>query len=130
MADLSSDEVLVTKLANVVLDLDSYLDLASITQRAPWVGGKLSLLPRQLMFVPHRVEAAMLSTNAIKDFGIDLASVTSISVESRLGVKTIVVKLKDSGPTVGIRCRGAKQFAETLRSLVTQLRGRDDASHV
>lgn len=117
MADLSTAEPLLIKTANVALVLDGSLDIAAISRKVPWVGGKISLFAQQLMFVPHRAEAALLPTDAIKDFGIEIASISSLNVESRFGMKTIVIQLKNSGPRVGIRCRGAAQFAATIESL-------------
>ena len=119
MADLTPDQVLVTKIANVALDYDGSFDLAAISRKVPWVSGKISLYPEHLMFVPHRLDAALLPANALKDFGIDIPSISSLHVESRFGIKTIVVQLMDTGPRVGIRCNGAKEFAATLRSLAS-----------
>lgn len=125
MADLGPEQVLVTKIANVALDLDSSLDIAAITRKVSWVGGKISLFREHLMFAPHRVEAALLPPDAIKEFGVEIASIKSLTVESRLGVKTILIRLENVDTAVGIRCLGATQFAETVRSFVTESRERE-----
>src|SRR5690625_2683624 len=99
LAPMANDfgRTLSAKTANVALVPDGAADLAAIVSRVMWVGGRVSLLERALMFNAGRANRAASAALAgpggpLLDFAIALSDITDVHLHSRLGITTIEVR--------------------------------------
>lgn len=120
MTDPQEEQPILTKFANATLDSTGSTDLARINNKRAWVGGKAYLFENKLMFNATKADKAINPGAIVTDFGIELSSIVSLEIKSWLGYKTIVIKLKNDGPSVGFRCFGVTKFVEAIRSQMSQ----------
>ena len=85
-----------------------------------WVGGCATLTPSSLTFHPNAVNRAV-QTGTL-DIVVPAAAITGVQVLR--GVLTKIIAVETAvGSVVKIRCLGARQFAEQIRSAAHRARG-------
>jgi hypothetical protein len=85
-----------------------------------WVGGRATLTPSSLTFHPNAVNRAM-QTGTL-DIVVPAAAITGVQVLRGVLTKIIAVETV-GGSVVKIRCFGAREFAEQIRSVAHRARG-------
>jgi len=79
-----------------------------------WVGGRATLTDTELAFHPNAVNRAVQSGTL--DIVVPLPAITGVEVER--GVLTKIIAIRAAGSVVKIRCFGAREFADQIRSAV------------
>ncbi|NLU84346.1 hypothetical protein [Rhodococcus sp. HNM0569] len=75
-----------------------------------WVGGRATLTPTTLAFVPNGANRAV--HRGADDVEVPLSAVTSVEVEGGFGTKVVAVRSPQR--TLRLRCWGARSFATEI----------------